>query len=278
MNFNFLLTVFLIISLASCKKDNHKHLQKLKSVTGYMTALEGVYTGEKFIADQEVYDEEGYLISSIKPVLYYNEPNYYYPTYYFYKDGRLSQTKTQYDQKSVYQYNDKNLLSELRMYIGDNHDHYTLLEKHVFAYDGQNRKIGMTIYDHRPPNLTKPYPDSTMGYRYTYDYNASNLLAHQYDLSRVRTYEYDSRQNIIQETSYDINSPNNISVNKSYSYQYDKSGKVTELIWIAYPNDRTKFTMSYDNEGRLKTKDIYKFDNGTYFSSSTIDYTYTYFN
>lgn len=266
------------ISLASCKKSGNKPIQKLKSVTGYMTALEGPYIGEKFIIDQEIYDADGRLISSVKPVIYYNDPSYYFPTYYFYQDGRLSQTKTRYDQKSVYRYNDQNLLSELRMYLGDNHDHYQLFEKHVFAYDAQNRKIEMTIYDHGPPNLTRLHPDSTVGYRYTYDYNAANLLAHQYDLSRIRTYEYDSHQNIIKETSYDTNLPNNILVLNSYSYQYDQNGKVTELIWNSFPNERTKFAMMYDEDGRIKTKDIYKILNGQYSNFSIIDYTYTYFD
>src|SRR5690348_4256454 len=92
MKFKILLTALVLFSFLGCKK-NIIPPKKVKSMTGTMTPTEGPYWDQKFIADQEVFDEEGRLTSSIKGSFVNNQPGYFYPKSYTYKDGRLIETK-----------------------------------------------------------------------------------------------------------------------------------------------------------------------------------------
>jgi YD repeat-containing protein len=275
MKIKILLAV-LLLSFASCKKGHDPQFErKIKSVTGYMSAFG---SENKFIADEEVYDENGKLISSIKGNFLYNEPSYYHPLFYFYKDGRLSETKDEGNTRTEYIYNTNNLVSEKNSYYGDFYADKSLIQKEVYTYDNQNRKIKMVSYYYGPVFGHNPPPVSTDGYTYTYEYNAANLVSKQHAGSITTSYEYDSYKNLTKTTYLSPVNPNPFLGSESYSYKYSNSGKVTEIVQSDDAGKVHKLTNLYDEEDRLKTKIVAKdFGGGTYVDISTTTYTYRYF-
>lgn len=74
----FLLTILVIGLMAFKKGPDPKAPNKLKSMTGTMELVEGRYWWQKFVVDEEVYNENGELISSVKGNITWNKPEYYY--------------------------------------------------------------------------------------------------------------------------------------------------------------------------------------------------------
>lgn len=277
MKSKLLLTVFVCMALSACKKDNAKPSQKLQSVTGSMTTTVGQYSDQPFIVDQEVYNEEGKIISSIKGNITYTDPYSYYPTYYFYKDGKLSEVKDKGDTKSEYLYNDRNQVIEMNTYLGDYHQVHTLLGKEEYAYDAQGRRVKKTVYNYRPGYGYHPTPPSTAGYSYTYEYNANNQVSKETDQGGgTNTYEYDGHQNLIKQTYSNSNTPNSTYANYSATYKYEVTGELSEIQQTTY-TEASKIVLGYYKDGRVKTKNVYKGFGGSYYQVATINYEYTYF-
>ncbi len=278
MKSKLLLTILICTGLSACKKDNAEPSQKLQSVTGTMTPTDGQYFGKpSFIADQEIYNEDGNMVSSIKGNITYTDPYSYYPTYYFYKDGRLSEVKDKGDTKSEYLYNDKNQVSEMNTYYGDYYQDHSLLGREVYGYDAQGRRVSKTVFNYRPGYGYRPPPPSTAGYSYTYEYNADNLVSKETDQGgATNTFEYDEHKNLIKQTYSNKQSPNSTYVSYSATYKYEVTGELSEIQQKA-SSEASKIVFGYYKDGRIKTKSVYKSFGTTYYQVATINYEYTYF-
>ncbi len=279
MRFKLILTALIFFGLLGCKKDKNLNPYKnVKSITGHMVPNEGPFYGQKFVADEEVYDEEGRMISSVKGMIAWNQPGYFYPKTYSYKDGRLHETKDGGETTSEYIYTN-NLVSEIKTYYGDNYATHTITGKQTLVYDGQGRKIKMTAFSYLPGFGRNPPPPNPNGYTYTYEYNASNLLAKEFEEGGlVKSYEYDGHKNLTKLSYSNTFSPGTVYGNETYAYKYDYKDRIIETIQSDYSGVILKINIVYDYEGRVQTKDVFKSFSGTYYQISTITYTYQYFD
>ncbi|MFD0748563.1 RHS repeat domain-containing protein [Mucilaginibacter calamicampi] len=278
MKFGILLTAFIIFGLSGCKKDgNSNSYKKIRSITGYMVPAEGPSYGQRFIADEEVFDEEGRLISSVKGALIYNQSNYFNPKTYTYQDGRLIETKDAGETRNEYKYTN-NLLTQVDIYYGDNYMVKSLAGKEVYFYDSQNRKIKATFFSYRPGYGRNPPPPNPNGYTYTYEYNAANLLTKETDEGgSVNAYEYDAHKNLTKITYSNTYTPGTVYVNETHTYKYDFKDRVIEDIQTDYLGASVKIETVFDFDGRIQTKNVFKSFSGQYYLASAITYEYKYY-
>ncbi|MGY3213309.1 hypothetical protein [Mucilaginibacter sp. HD30] len=278
MRFKLILIALMFFGLLGCKKDKGVNPYKnIKSITGTMMPSEGPFYGQKFVADEEVYDNEGRMISSVKGSFVSNNPSNFNSKTYTYKDGRLYETKDGGEATSEYIYTN-NLVSEIKTYYGDNYPTKTIIGKQTFVYDGQGRKVRMTAFSYLPGFGRNPPPPNANGYTYTYEYDANNLLHKESDQGgTVKSYEYDGHKNLTKVTYSNTFWPNTVYGNETYTYKYDYKDRITETTQADYSGETIKTTIAYDYEGRVQTKDVYKNFNGIYYQVSTITYTYQYF-
>ena len=277
MKVKVILAALLLFGLLGCKKEDNKPYQKIKAITGTMVPTEGPYWDQKFVADEEVYDEQGRIISSVKGSLINNQPGYFYPKTFTYKDGVLAESKDGGETRSEYVYTN-NLLTQLNIYYGDNYAVKTLAGKETYFYDSQNRKTKATIFSYRPGFGRNPPPPNPNGYTYTYEYNASNLMVKEIDEGGgVNAYEYDSHKNLTKVTYSNTNTTGAPYVNETHTYKYDYKDRIVEEIQTDYFGAPLKIETVYDYDGKIQTKKVYKSLSGMYYQISAVNYTYTYF-
>lgn len=151
---------------------------------------------------------------------------------------------TLFKKKYKYEYNSIDSVSRMMVYDDDG----DLDEEWTFEYDNQRRLIKTIEKD---VWLSKDF-----GYisEYTYEANNIHVVKHSMkdgSLFGRYVYEYDSKNNLLQET-YTNGDTGKKSIEKKYEYKYDSSGRILRKSKKEYLFDNwTYYDYNYNEDGTI---------------------------